>query len=279
MRIILWHGYLLSGTGSNIYTRAIAREWGRAGHDVTVVCQEPDPGRFDLAGARVVRPSLPGGRLPVFVLDRYEELEPRLLQDLTPDERRGYVEANAEAVRALLPADLVFCNHVLPGGAVGAASGARYAVKAHGSELEYSIRGDADLVAEAQAGLERAAVVYVGSGHIREVLEEVVGHVAGVHEVPPGVDVDVFRPQPREDALRNLLAECRRDPPNPGNADERRPDEGNADKLGRFLAGDAPTVIYFGKLLYNKGVHLLLEALHGIDARAVIVGFGDYRRR
>jgi glycosyltransferase involved in cell wall biosynthesis len=30
-------------------------------------------------------------------------------------------------------------------------------------------------------------------------------------------------------------------------------------------------------LLYNKGVHLLLEALRGLDARAVIVGFGDYR--
>ena len=45
----------------------------------------------------------------------------------------------------------------------------------------------------------------------------------------------------------------------------------------RFLAGDRPTVVYFGKLLYNKGVHLLLEALKGVDARAVIVGFGDYR--
>ncbi len=44
-----------------------------------------------------------------------------------------------------------------------------------------------------------------------------------------------------------------------------------------FLAGDVPTVVYFGKLLYNKGVHLLLEALSGLDARAVVVGFGDYR--
>src|SRR5207237_1233282 len=35
--------------------------------------------------------------------------------------------------------------------------------------------------------------------------------------------------------------------------------------------------LYFGKLLYNKGVHLLLEALRELDARAVIVGFGDYR--
>ena len=25
MRILLWHGYLLGGTGSNVYTRALAR--------------------------------------------------------------------------------------------------------------------------------------------------------------------------------------------------------------------------------------------------------------
>ena len=68
MRIVLWHGYLLSGTGSNVYTQAIARAWSHAGHDVTVVCQERDPERFDLGGARVVRPELPNHLLPVFVL-------------------------------------------------------------------------------------------------------------------------------------------------------------------------------------------------------------------
>ena len=44
-----------------------------------------------------------------------------------------------------------------------------------------------------------------------------------------------------------------------------------------FLAGKRPTVVYFGKLLHNKGVHVLLEALRDLDARAVLVGFGDYR--
>jgi hypothetical protein len=38
---------------------------------------------YDLGGAQVVVPELPGGLLPVFVLDRYEGLEPRLLQDFT----------------------------------------------------------------------------------------------------------------------------------------------------------------------------------------------------
>ena len=187
--------------------------------------------------------------------------------------------ANAAAISERLPADLVFCNHVLPGGAVGAATGARFAVKAHGSELEYSIRGRSELAEAARAALAPAEAVFVGSDHIREVLEDVVGPFERVHEVPPGVDVEEFTPQPRDEALRDLLDECRRDPPNPGNANERLPDEGNAERLERFLEGDKPTVLYFGKLLYNKGVHLLLEALHGLDARAVIVGFGDYRER
>ena len=268
MKIILWHGYLLSGTGSNVYTREIARAWSRAGHEVTVVCQEHEPERFDLGGAKVVTPALPGGLLPVFVLDAYEGLEARLLQELTAEERRRYVDANAACVAEQLPADLVFCNHVLLGGAVGAAAGAPFAVKAHGSELEYSIRGRVELADEARAALASASAVFVGSRHIADVLAEVVGEVPNVLEVPPGVDVDEFMPEARDEALQKLLEECRRDPPNPGNANERRPDEDNAARLERFLRGDKPTVLYFGKLLYNKGVHLLLEALHGIDARA-----------
>ena len=276
LRILLWHGYLLGGTGSNVYTRAIAREWSSAGHEVVVLCQEPHPEDYDLGGAEVVRPDI-GALLPVFVLDRYEGLEAKLLQELTPEERSRYVDANAAALRELAPADLVFANHVLPGAAVGAASGLPYAVKAHGSELEYSMRGNEELSTWGREALSRARAVFVGSEHIRQVLEDVVGHVDRVNEVPPGVDVDEFRPEPRDEALAALLDEARQDPPNPANANERLPDERNAERLAEFLAGEEPTVLYFGKLLRNKGIHLLLEALHQVDARAVIVGFGDYR--
>jgi glycosyltransferase involved in cell wall biosynthesis len=276
MRILLWHGYLLGGTGSNVYTRSLAREWSKAGHDVVVVCQEPHPEHYDLAGATVVRPEI-GGLLPVFVLDRYEGLEARLLQDFTPAERERYVELNAAALRELLPADALFTNHVLLGGPVGVAAGVPFAVKAHGSELEYSMRGRPELERWGAETLARAEATFVGSRHIREVLEEVCGHVERVHEVPPGVDVDDFVSWEREAALRALLDEARNDPPNPGNANERLPDEGNAERLAAFFAGDRPTVLYFGKLIRNKGVHVLLEALRELDVRAVIVGFGDYR--
>ena len=277
MRILLWHGYLLGGTGSNVYTRALARVWSRLGHEVVVVCQERNPGAYDLGGARVVRPELPENILPTFVLDRYEGLEPRLLQELTPEERERYVEANAAAVRAELPADLVFANHVLLGGPVAAATGAPYAVKAHGSELEYSMRGNAELAAWGRESLAPATATFVGSAHIRTVLEQVVGHVDRVYEVPPGVDVEEFKPEQRASALEHLLDEARRDPPNPGNAEERLPDEGNAERLAAWFESDEPTVLYFGKLLHNKGVHVLFEALRESGSRAVIVGFGDYR--
>jgi glycosyltransferase involved in cell wall biosynthesis len=274
VRILLWHGYLLGGTGSNVYTRALAREWSAAGHDVTVVCQERHPERFDIGTAKVVVPDLPGGLLPVFVLDRYEGLAPKLLQDLTRAERSRYVEANTSVLRALLPADLVLANHVLLGGPVAAAVGIPYAVKAHGSELEYSLRGRPELERWGAESLAGADAVFVGSAHIRAVLEEVVGHVDRVHEVPPGVDVETFRPERRVAALAALIAEARRDTVGGG---ERHPDHGNADRLAAFFAEAGPVVVYVGKLIENKGVQVLFEALRGLDARSVVVGFGDFR--
>jgi glycosyltransferase involved in cell wall biosynthesis len=276
MKIFMWHGYLLGGTGSNIYVRQLAREWSREGHDVTVFSQEPHPERLDLGGADTVRPDV-HGLLPVFVLDRYDGYRVERVQDLVRSELDAWVAANAAAIRERLPAELVFASHVLLGGPVGAATGARYAVAVHGSELEYSMRGNAELSAWGAQVLGGAAAVIVGTAHIRKALTEVCGPVDRVHEVPPGVDVELWRPQPRAQALAALLEEARRDPPNPGNVNERLPDEGNADRLAQFLAGDRATIVYFGKLIYNKGVHLLLDALRDVDARAVIVGFGDYR--
>jgi glycosyltransferase involved in cell wall biosynthesis len=276
MRIFVWHGYLLGGTGSNIYTRQLAREWSRGGHDVTVFSQEAHPEHFDLGGATAVKPDV-GGLLPVFVRDRYEGYEVKLLQDCSRAELDDWVEANAAGVRERGQADLLFVNHVLLGGAVGAATGGSYLVKAHGSELEYSMRGNAELSAWGGDVLEKAAATIVGSEHIRAVVGEVCGTVERVHEIPPGVDVDLWRPAAKAEALASLLAEARLDPPNPGNGNERLPDEGNAVRLAEFLAGERPTVVYYGKLIENKGVQVLLDALRGLEVRAVIVGFGDFR--
>ncbi len=185
-------------------------------------------------------PELPDGLLPVFVLDRYEGLEARLLAG--PDRGRARARTSRRTRRrcaSSLPADLVFANHVLLGAPVGAASGVRFRVKAHGSELEYSMRGRPELERWGAEALAAAEVVFTSAPSTSaSVLEEVVGHVDRVHEVPPGVDVDEFRPEPRVEALAGLLEEARLDPPNPGNREERLPDEGNAARFAAFFARD-----------------------------------------
>jgi hypothetical protein len=51
MRILAWHGWLLEGSGSNVYAARVADVWRRSGHDVVLLCQQPDPERFDFVDA------------------------------------------------------------------------------------------------------------------------------------------------------------------------------------------------------------------------------------
>ena len=279
MRILIWHGYLLGGTGSNVYTRSLARAWSELGHEVVVVCQDSRPEEHDVGSATVVRPDI-GPVLPVFVRDNYENFEVKLLGETSWAERQRVVEANAQAMRELLPVDYTLTNHVLLGAAVGVDFGEPFGVKVHGSELEFAIRGNAELQRWAKISLAGAREVYVGSEHVRQALIETVGagpHLSRVREVPPGVDVDVFQPRSRGQALEELIAEAEQDAAQSGAASERLPDPGNAERLRAFFAEERATIGYVGKLSEEKGVHLLLEALRELDARAVIAGFGEAR--
>jgi glycosyltransferase involved in cell wall biosynthesis len=66
--------------------------------------------------------------------------------------------------------------------------------------------------------------------------------------------------------------------PRPGRPAERAPDPDAGDRL----AGLGRLVLYFGKLMRQKGVHLLLDAWSRLavafpDVTLVVVGFGDAR--
>jgi glycosyltransferase involved in cell wall biosynthesis len=140
------------------------------------------------------------------------------------------------------------------------------------------MRGNPELSRWGAKALAAATATYVGSEHIRTVLDEVCGHTERVFEVPPGVDIDEWAPEARDVAAAALVEEATRDVPNPGNAQERLPDEGNSERFRRLMRSGAPVVVYFGKLIEQKGVHVLIDALEGIDARLVIVGFGPERQ-
>lgn len=343
MRILLWHGWLLSGTGSNVSTARLAEAMRGAGHDVLIVCQERHPerhrfmdgwGAIDEQGrvgaitesgaepaagrALLLRPWI-GELLPVFVYDRYEGFE-RVVPfvDLTADELDDYLSRNVAALRAAVAwhgSDGVLAGHVVPGGpvafgAAGDGNGVPFAVTVHGSDLEYGVRAQERyqrLAAEA-LGAARAAF-----GPTDEALRRAVALVPETTPrrvvCAPGVEIDAFRPGARAESLAAAAGLLDADGGLPGGRaadadasvvaavgdgtadsaaleqlattyDQTRPDADAAAKLRALESAPGPLVGYLGKLIPQKGVHLLLAALARLpEAHGLLIGFGTWRDR
>jgi glycosyltransferase involved in cell wall biosynthesis len=286
VRILIFHGYLLRGTGSNIYNASLCRALAGMGHEVHLLCQDRDPPDV---GAQIHVPDI-GGVLPVYVADRYEGFRAVPFPDLTDAELERYLDANVSAVRELaerIRPDLALANHLIMGPAIlarGLDGSAPYAVKVHGSALEYTVRPHRErFLPFAREGLEAANGVLVGSRHTAESLWEVMddpGLPARTRLGPPGVDVEAFRPRdPPEaaDGLRELAERL-----GGGEAAAWGGEEGAAGELERLDPSDDRIVAFVGKLIVSKGVDLLLAAWPLVlaevpEARLVIVGFGEYR--
>src|SRR5438093_8038803 len=43
VRVLMFHGYLLRGTGSNVYNAELAEALARLGHEGHLLCQDPSP--------------------------------------------------------------------------------------------------------------------------------------------------------------------------------------------------------------------------------------------
>ena len=86
------------------------------------------------------------------------------------------------------------------GPVVLARAGLRYAVKIHGSALEYTVKPHPErFLPLAREGLEGAAGVLVGSRHTAESLWAALDDPSLPERTrlgPPGVDVHAFRPRP-----------------------------------------------------------------------------------
>jgi glycosyltransferase involved in cell wall biosynthesis len=244
------------------------------GHEVHLLCQDRHPERqpfVDAAGdwehgdlrvrtlreparCTVYRPEI-GGLLPVYVEDPYEGIEARAFARCSEEEIERYIDANVAAVRELVgrvQPDVALANHLVMGPAILARALAHevpYAVKVHGSALEYTVKPDPErFLPYAREGLEPAEAILVGSLHTANSLWGALKDPAIEARTrlgPPGVDVELFKPLPRGAASRSL----------------------------------EPVVAFVGKLIVNKGVDLLIAAWPLVleqvpQARLEIVGFG-----
>ena len=246
MRVLLFHGYMLRGTGSNIYNVNLARALARLGHEVHLLCQDRE---VKIEGVEIHNPDI-GGLLPVYVKDPYEGFEVKAFPELTEADLSFYIDANVAAVRAVAAStggfDAALANHLVMGPAILArADIGPFAAKIHGSALEYTVKPNPRFLPYAREGMEAASGVLVGSGHTGESLWAALPDLLDLKEKtrlgPPGVDIDEFSP------------------------------DGDRD----------PLVAFVGKLIVSKGVDLLIAAWPLVRAahpraRLQIAGYGEY---
>jgi Glycosyl transferase 4-like domain len=217
VRILIFHGYSLCGSGGNVYIAGLTRCLLRQGHDVQLLCQEKNPAEFDFVDAvgrwpagrlrveRVRRPArctayVPdiGGLLPVYVTGYFPGYQTRPFPELTEAQVTDYLAANTAAVRdviSLAEPDYALANHLVLGPAILARalpSRVPYAVRVHPSALEWTVRPHAGRFGGyARHGLATADVVLVGSGRAAEELWEVMRQPdlpARTRLLPPGAE-------------------------------------------------------------------------------------------
>lgn len=311
MKILIFHGYLLRGTGSNIYNANLAQALAGLGHDVHLLCQDRDAEKLewvdrigtwneggltveDLRPARgggsvtVYRPPI-GDLLPVYVEDPYEGFDARAFPRLSEDEVERYIDVNVAAVKDVLERigghDAALANHLIMGPVIFARAGVRpYAVKNHGSDLEYIVKPFPRFVPFAMEGLEPASAVLVGSHHTAASLWKAIPELDIESKTgmgPPGVNTDEFKAIPVDRKIASLIELAEQIENAPTSTVFGRNEDAAVEALREYAGAEGPRVMFVGKLIVSKGVDLLVAAwplVHAANpgARLLLIGFGAY---
>jgi len=224
--LCLIHGYALSGSGSNLWTRAVAQALCRSGEAVHIVCQDPRPEQHDFVAAayqyeldgtrkmlfertthytgRAIlhRPNL--NLLPVYVRPSADVKSMVSILDLPDEEIQIYLDRNERVLLRVVRENNVSAMHVnhvvlmsVVARRVSLMTGVPYAVMPHGSALEYVVRHDTRMQAMAKEALDGADRIVVLSdelaGRVHEVLPNIRDFDRKLTRTNIGVDAGEFR--------------------------------------------------------------------------------------
>ncbi|HEY0015617.1 MAG TPA: glycosyltransferase [Longimicrobium sp.] len=232
--ICILHGYLLEGSGSNLWTRSIVESLCREGHNVHLMAQENHPEVYDFItearryhedgtvetfyrregvhpGCCVLHKPDLGETLPVYVWDRYEEF-PRVVPmvDLSDEEVEAYVARNERALRRIVEENGITAMHAnhavlmsVVAQRVSRATGVPYVVMPHGSALEFAVKRQERFLRLAESAFTDARRVFVIGDEMAERVRGILGAVPGLEQkfsgLHLGVDTSQFEPVERAD--------------------------------------------------------------------------------
>ena len=238
--ICILHGYLLEGSGSNLWTRAITESLCRQGHDVHLMAQENHPDRYpfitdawryppdgdaelvhrrdpELPGRCTLHQPVLGDTLPVYVHDRYEQFSRVVpMISLSTPEIEAYVERNVEVLRRVVREygiTAMHANHAvlmsMVAQRISEEQGIPYSVMPHGSALEFVLKRDARFRRWAGAAFRAAGRIFVHGDEMRQRVRDALPDDADQLEhkfsdLHLGVDTRQFIPVPRGERAANI---------------------------------------------------------------------------
>lgn len=237
--ICILHGYLLEGSGSNLWTRSIVQSLCRQGETVHLMAQENHPERYDFItelrrylpdgevevplrrespypGACILHKPVLGDLLPVYVRDDYEEF-PRVVPmvELPEEDVEAYLEKNTRALMRIVRENGITALHAnhsvlmsVVAQRVSAETGVPFAIFPHGSALEFAVKRDARFHERAQEAFTAAsAILTIGEEmrqRVREALPGVPDLESKFRNLHLGVDTSQFELVARADRASSM---------------------------------------------------------------------------
>ena len=202
--ICLVHGYGLTGSGSNQWTRSIAQGMVDNGEHIHLICQENRPEQFDFVSAAyrydpsgrperlfereiirpgrciVHRPSV--GVLPTYVRPAADNKSMASILDMERADIDEYLRRNEATVRQVLSHNdvrAVHVNHVVLMAVVihrvCTEMNIPYGVLPHGSAIEYVVKHDEEMRRLAEEALGDAARIFMLSDEMIDRIKDVFG--------------------------------------------------------------------------------------------------------
>lgn len=231
MRIGFYHGYELTGSGSNEYTYYLAQSLVKAGCEVHLICREPRPDRIAFVTHAYAWTSsgeaqtlfcrneqspacylhqLPNGSVkPVYLTDKQRAGNVKSFVTLTDEELAEYHRLCESALTQILSQyqlDVLHCNHLVYQPVAARqpclATNTPLVIYPHGSSIEYTIKKDKRFERLALESIVDSTGLIIGNN---EVLDRILGlypeHRQTILDksriVGVGVDTSLFKPVDR----------------------------------------------------------------------------------
>jgi len=240
VKIGVFHGFNLTGSGSNEFTRYLAKTFLDQGHSVHIICREYHPEKIDYVGqfwqwkrdggcaTSIINSKyehtctlhqIPYGDFyPVYISGKKSSETFREFVDLTDKELDEFKSLNHTLLMQIfskIDVDILHANHLVmqPSLAIAPckAHNIPFIIYPHGSAIEYTVKKDPRYQAEAREAIIACRGLIIGNHEVRDRicrlfpdLKETI--LAKTEIVGVGVDTQLFTPVARDRRSESVAA-------------------------------------------------------------------------